>query len=97
MSGRGLEGRDPVHEAPLIDVVARALVLPVSRRRTIGLISGALLAGAAWRPKLAHAAWANFGRQAAPAKIAPEINPMVRRRDTGRTSALATTSIKGAS
>jgi hypothetical protein len=52
----GLDGRDPLYEAPLIDVMARALVRPVSRRRTIGLISGALLAGAAWRPKLAQAA-----------------------------------------
>jgi len=40
----------------LIDLMARALVLPMSRRRTIGLISGALLAGSAWRPRLAHAA-----------------------------------------
>ena len=56
MRRRGLDGREPPFEAPLIDVVARALVVPVSRRRTIGLISGALLAGAAWRPKLAQAA-----------------------------------------
>jgi hypothetical protein len=47
---------DPPFEAPLIDVMARALARPISRRRTIGLISGALLAGSAWRPKLAHAA-----------------------------------------
>lgn len=46
----------PPFEAPLMDLVARALVLPMSRRRTIGLISGALLAGSAWRPRLAHAA-----------------------------------------
>ncbi len=46
----------PVFDAPLLDLVAKALVLPVSRRRTLGLISGALLAGSAWRPKLAHAA-----------------------------------------
>ena len=39
-----------------MDLMARALVRPISRRRTIGLISGALLAGSAWRPKLAHAA-----------------------------------------
>lgn len=46
----------PAFEAPLMDLVARAVVLPISRRRTIGLISGALLAGSAWRPRLAHAA-----------------------------------------
>jgi hypothetical protein len=46
----------PAFEAPLMDLMARALVLPMSRRRTIGLISGALLAGSAWRPRLAQAA-----------------------------------------
>ncbi len=45
-----------VFEAPLVDLVARAFALPVSRRRTVGLVAGALLAGSAWRPKLAHAA-----------------------------------------
>ena len=52
--------RAPVFEAPLLDVVAKALVRPVSRRRTLGLISGALLAGAAWRPRLAHAACGGY-------------------------------------
>ena len=46
----------PPFQAPVMDVMARALARPMSRRRTIGLVSGALLAGAAWRPKLAHAA-----------------------------------------
>ena len=46
----------PTFEAPMLDLMAKALVLPMSRRRTLGLISGALLAGSAWRPKLAHAA-----------------------------------------
>jgi hypothetical protein len=46
----------PPFEVPAMDLMARALARPMSRRRTIGLVSGALLAGAAWRPKLAHAA-----------------------------------------
>jgi hypothetical protein len=46
----------PLSEAPVVDLVARAFVLPVSRRRTLGMITGALLAGSAWRPRLAQAA-----------------------------------------
>ena len=46
----------PTFEPPVVDLVAKALVLPISRRRTIGLISGALLAGSAWRPRPAQAA-----------------------------------------
>ena len=42
-------------DAPLVDLVARALALPMPRRRAIGLISGALLAGGAWRPGRARA------------------------------------------
>ena len=47
---------EPPFEAPMVDLLARALVLPMSRRRTVGLVAGALIAGSAWRPKLAHAA-----------------------------------------
>jgi hypothetical protein len=42
--------------APGIDLFARALVIPMPRRRAIGLISGAVFAYGAWRPGRARAA-----------------------------------------
>jgi hypothetical protein len=46
----------PRMAAPRMDLVARALAIPMPRRRAIGLISGALVAGAAWRPGRARGA-----------------------------------------
>jgi hypothetical protein len=42
-------------DAPLMDMVARTLAIPMPRRRAIGLMAGALLAGSAWRPGRARA------------------------------------------
>jgi hypothetical protein len=41
---------------PLADVISRSLASPIRRRRAIGIVSGTLLAAAAWRPRPARAA-----------------------------------------
>jgi hypothetical protein len=41
---------------PLVDTVARTLATPMRRRGAIAVLSGTLLAAAAWRPGLAHGA-----------------------------------------
>jgi len=42
--------------APVAELVARTLATPMPRRRAVGLMAGALLAGSAWRPGRARAA-----------------------------------------
>jgi hypothetical protein len=54
--GRRHAASAPAFNAPRMDMVARALAVPMPRRRAVGLISGALLAGGAWRPGRARAA-----------------------------------------
>jgi hypothetical protein len=55
-AGDGTRAGGAAFDAPLMDMVGRALAVPIPRRRALGAISGALLAGSAWRPGRASAA-----------------------------------------